>query len=223
MKTILRLLLAAAAILMVYLSYDSVMQPIRFEQQKKVRERAVIQKLIDIRTAQIEYRSQKGIYCDNFEDLIAFIKFGKMPFVMKEGVLSDSQLEMGLTEVEAAKIVRSGNQRLIKEKGLENFRRDTTYVNLLDTLFAEGYNVDELDVVPYGNGAKFEMQAGDVLTGSGILVRVFEAKVPYETFMEGLDRQEVTNMILTAEKMEKYPGLRVGNIFEANNNAGNWE
>ena len=36
-------------------------------------------------------------------------------------------------------------------------------------------------------------------------------------------KQLVVNLKDKAEKLEKYPGLRVGSLTEINNNAGNWE
>ena len=225
MKAVIRTLLVIACCLMVYLCFDSIMRPIRFDREKAVRDNAVIQRLVDIRTAQVAFKNAHGEYANDFDTLINFVKFGQMPFVLKEGVLTDKQLEDGLTEREAAEIVAKGNKRLIAKWGLQGFRRETTYVSVLDTIFGASYPIDSLRYVPYAaNGEQFELQAGDVTTGaSGLFVRVFQANTPYETYLVGMDKQEVLNLRLTAEKLEKYPGLMVGNIFEANNNAGNWE
>lgn len=225
MKIFFRTLLVCAIGLMAYLCVDSIMRPIRFDQEKSRRDKAVIQRLVDIRTAQVAFKNTHGFYAADFDTLIGFVKYGQLPFVLKEGVLSDKQLEDGLTEWEAARIVAKGNAREIKRLGLEGFRRETTYVSVLDTLFGATYPIDSIRYVPFGqNNEEFMMQAGDVSTGaSGLIVRVFEAKTPMEVYLVGMDKQEVTNLKLTAEKLGKYPGLMVGNIFEANNNAGNWE
>lgn len=225
MKLFFRTLLVGAICLMTYLCVDSIMRPIRFDQEKAIRDKAVIQRLIDIRTAQIAFKNAHGIFANDFDTLIGYVKYGQMPFVLKEGELNDQQLENGLTEREAAEIVARGKKWEIKKWGLEGFRRETTYVNVLDTLFGASYPIDSLRYVPYAiNDAQFELQAGDVSTGaSGLVVRVFQANTPLETYLVGMDKQEVLNLRLTAEKLGKYPGLMVGNIFEANNNAGNWE
>lgn len=225
MRTFFKILLAIAACICLYLCIDSILRPIHFEQEKANREAAVIQRLVDIRTAQIEFKNVHGVYAHEFDTLIGFVKYGKLPFVLKEGVLSDKQLEDGLTEEEAAEIVNRGRTREIKKWGLEGFRRETTYVNVLDTIFGASYPIDSLRYVPFGqHHEEFMLQAGDVTTGAaGLLVRVFEAKTPYEVYLNGLDKQEIINMRFKAEKLGKYPGLMVGNIFEANNNAGNWE
>lgn len=223
MKKFINLLLVAAAILLVWLCYDSVMQPIRFDRQKKTRDKAVIQRLIDIRTAQVEFKTKHGAYAPTFDTLISFVKNGKIPFVKKEGVLTDDQLDKGLTEQEAADIVRKGNKRLIKKWGLEGFKRDTIYANVRDTLFGKKFDAGQLRYVPFADTMQFKLQAGDLQTQSGIIVQVFEASVPYSVYLNGLDKQEIKNLEVSAKSLDKFPGLRVGNIYEANNNAGNWE
>ena len=57
MKTVINLVLAACAVVLVYICYGSIMGPINFDKEKKVREDAIIARLIDIRKAQQEYRT----------------------------------------------------------------------------------------------------------------------------------------------------------------------
>jgi hypothetical protein len=52
---------------------------------------------------------------------------------------------------------------------------------------------------------------------------LFEARVAYEVYLQGLDEGELANKIQERKDMEKYPGLKVGDATQANNNAGNWE
>jgi predicted RNA-binding protein associated with RNAse of E/G family len=59
--------------------------------------------LIDIRKAQIEYKNKYGVHAANFDELSRFLNEDKLPFVRKEGVLTDEQLEKGMTEKEAVK------------------------------------------------------------------------------------------------------------------------
>ena len=67
------------------------------------------------------------------------------------------------------------------------------------------------------------MGAGEIETGSGLKIKVFEAKVHNNVLLKGLDRQLVINMNDLRKKLERYPGLQVGSLTEATNNAGNWE
>jgi len=209
MRKVFNGLLIAAAILLVYLYYVSIMTPIEFERERGVREAAVIQSLVDIRKAQVEFRKQNGRYTASLDTLIHFVNEGKMAVVLKEGTLTDKQLEEGLTEEKAVKM------------GI--IRRDTSFVSVKETLFGNDFRAELLALVPFGEGATFEMAAGIYKTGSGLEIQVFEAKTPFSVFLQGMDRQELINLISLTEKLGKFPGLKVGSIEEANNNAGNWE
>jgi hypothetical protein len=96
-------------------------------------------------------------------------------------------------------------------------------VNVAKSLFDENFNVDSIVYVPFGNGAKFEMAAAVLTSQSGVSVPVFEAKTPYNVYLQGMDRQELINLNDVARKLDRYAGLKVGDVNEANNNAGNWE
>ena len=101
--------------------------------------------------------------------------------------------------------------------------RDTIRLSVKDSLFRAGYAIDSLRFVPFTSGHMFEMGAGQIVTGSKVKVRVFEAKVPYDILLAGLDRQLIINYKEERETITGYPGLRVGSLTEATNNAGNWE
>lgn len=210
MKVTFKILLVAAAVVLAYMCYRSIMGPIEFNETKDMREELIKGRLIDIRKAQIEYKNRHKVHAANFDELIKFLKEEKLPFVIKEGVLTDEQLEKGMTEAEAVK------------KGL--IKRDTFWVVAKDTIFNSAYNVDSLRFVPtVANGVQFEMDTASITSASGYTIKVFEAAVPYETYLGDLDKQEVANLIDMAEKLERYPGLRVGSLTEVNNYAGNWE
>ena len=58
---------------------------------------------------------------------------------------------------------------------------------------------------------------------SGAPFCLLEVKTPYETYLNGLDKQEIANMKDVQTKLGKYCGLMIGSLETANNNAGNWE
>lgn len=208
MKVTLKILLAVAVVLLAYMCYRSIMGPIEFKDEKDRRENLIKARLIDIRKAQIEYKNIHKVHAANFDELSKFLKDEKLPFLIKEGALTDEQLEKGMTEKEAVK------------KGL--IRRDTIWVTAVDTLFGKGYNVDDLRNVP-GANVQFTMDTATLTSGSGYTVKVFQCGVQYDDYLGDLDKQLVYNLKDKAEKMNKYPGLRVGSVEEINNNAGNWE
>lgn len=208
MKVTLKILLAVAVVLLAYMCYRSIMGPIEFKEEKDRRESLIKNRLIDIRKAQIEYKNLHKVHAANFDELSKFLKDEKLPFLIKEGVLTDEQLEKGMTEKEAVK------------KGL--IRRDTVWVTAVDTLFGSSYNVDDMRNVP-GASVQFSMDTATITSGSGYTVKVFQCGVLYDDYLGDLNKQEVYNLKDKAEKMNKYPGLRVGSVQEINNNAGNWE
>ena len=208
MKVTLKILLAVAVVLLAYMCYRSIMGPIEFKDERDRRENLIKARLIDIRKAQIEYKNIHKVHAANFDELSKFLKDEKLPFLIKEGVLTDEQLEKGMTEKEAVK------------KGL--IRRDTVWVTAVDTLFGKGYNVDDLRNVP-GANVQFTMDTATLTSGSGYTVKVFQCGVLYDDYLGDLNKQEVYNLKDKASKMGKYAGLRAGSVEESNNNAGNWE
>ena len=208
MRVTLKILLAVAVVLLAYMCYRSIMGPIEFKDERDRRENLIKARLIDIRKAQIEYKNIHKVHAANFDELSKFLKDEKLPFLIKEGVLTDEQLEKGMTEKEAVK------------KGL--IRRDTVWVTAVDTLFGKGYNVDDLRNVP-GANVQFTMDTATLTSGSGYTVKVFQCGVLYDDYLGDLNKQEVYNLKDKASKMGKYAGLRVGSVEEINNNAGNWE
>ena len=228
MKTVINLVLAACVIGLVYICYGSIMGPINFDNEKSIRDKAIIARLIDIRKAQQEYRSlHQGAYTDNFDSLIAFVKTAKLPFIMKVGTLTDDQLNNGMTEKKAMALInkakKTNNWSEVEKAGLQNVRRDTMWVAVLDTIFTKGFNPDSLPFVPYGNGAKFELAIRKDTTKSGAPLNLFQAQVPYEVYLKGINDQELINLKDVQKKLGKYCGLRVGDIETPINNAGNWE
>ena len=228
MKKVLNLLLVVTIVGLAYICYRSIMGPIEFEEERDFREKAIIARLIDIRTAQVEYRNILKIgYADNLDSLIEFVKTSQMPVILKEGELDDKQLERGLTEKKAMEIInkakKTNNWKEVEKEGLMGFRRDTSWIALLDTIFPKGYEIDSLAYVPFGNGARFEVETSVDTTKAGGPQYLFEARTPYEVYLTGVNDQELKNLIADMKKMDRYCGLKVGDVNMPNNNAGNWE
>lgn len=210
MKTIIQVLLTIAIIVLGYMCVESINKPVRFQKDYQARVDKVVERLKDIRSAQVAYRSVHGAYTGSFDSLRTFIANDSLPMVRMEGSLTDSMLAAGVTELMALK------DGIIK--------RDTTKISVLDSLFArKRWMPDSISYVPFSNNKEFEMGAGVIKTASGVDVSVFEAKVHNNIYLEGLERQEVININDKQRKLERYPGLKVGSLEEANNNAGNWE
>jgi len=227
MKIVFRILLGIAIIFMTYLCWSSIMTPIRFEEQKAVRDEAVKSRLVDIRKAQIEFNNMNQRYTASFDTLIYFVRNAQIPIVMKKGELTDYQLEKGLTEKIALTLTSEKEAAKFGIEDLErfraSFRRDTSFVSVLESVFGTGFPIDSIAYIPFGNGARFDMEATMYATASGIKIPLFEARAPFAIYLEGLDRQEIHNLIDARRSQEKFEGMRVGDVSAPNNNAGNWE
>ena len=226
MKIAFKTLLVLASIMLAWMCYRSIMNPIEFENEKTVRDKAVIARLIDIRKAQIAYKDSKGVYADNFDKLISFVKNDSLKMISKKGELTDDQLEKGLTEEIALNLQEEDAAKYGIEDYYafkENFRRDTSYVSVKQSVFGNDFAVDSIRYVPFLNKTEFEMEIGENTTKSGIVIPLFEARTPYYTYLNGLNRQELVNLTKQATALGRYEGLKVGDIITPNNNAGNWE
>lgn len=248
-KIIFRILLFVSTLFLAYICVDSVVTPIKFEEKRAVREEAIVKNLIAIRTAETEFKLVKGYYTADLDSLVLFMKTTPKKEVMKEGSLTDKQLEGGLTEHKAAKMIEKAlvkarvktgindieelyqyiwnNDREIKDNGLAGFRRDTINKNMIETVYKGLYteeNIGEIIYIPYTNQVKFELETNNEYTTSqGIRVPLFEVRAHFNTYLSDLDAQELINLVDKEEKLEHYPGLKVGDINAPNNNAGNWE
>ena len=199
MKTVIQIILLAAILAAVYFVYESVQKPLRFNVEQKRRYEATIQRLKDIRTAQVAFRSEYKKYTGSFDTLIDFLKVDSFRVVMQIGDEDDS------AAVSAGKIIR-----------------ETIKVSVLDSLFKKGFSVDSIRFVPFTKGVEFELGTNN-LTAGNVTVNVFEAKISNNVLLNGLDPQLLTNFNADRSKKTGFAGLKVGSLTETTNNVGNWE
>lgn len=202
MKIVIKLVLLVVIVLLGYFVVESIMEPVRFNKQKDLREAQVIQKLEDIRAAQLAYKTINGTYMADWDTLITFIKDGEFPIIKEIADPNDTT-----------------NTLII---------RDTLgYMPIVDSLFShrEAFNADHLKFVPiphkFFNNEKFELATGAISRG-GSPVNVFECQVSYDVMLKGLDKQLIINLNKKLTEMSKYPGLKIGSLTEASTE-GNWK
>ena len=248
-KIIMVSLLSIAAVVMAYFCVMSVVTPITFENTRTEREVAVVQNLINLRTAELEFNREHGRFTADLDSLVLFLKTTPKKEVLKEGSLTDKQLEAGLNEHKAVKIMETAKAKALKKQtfesdealyayiwendkevinnGLAGFRRDTIEKNMIETLFKGALtaeNVDQIIYIPYTDKQRFELEVNnEYKTSQGISVPLFEARAPFSTYLGDLNEQELVNLIDKEQKLDHYAGLKVGSIDAPNNNAGNWE
>lgn len=219
MRTALKFGLPTLIVILTFFLIWGINTPIQFEKEKAIRYKAVINNLKDIRTAQLAYKDVYGKFTGDFETLIDFVKYDSMPLVRSLGSLPDSlNEEMALN---LGIIITSIPEGKTDEEILaEGFLiRDTVKISILDSIYPVGYPIDSLKYIPFTNNNEFALGVGIVETGSKVKVQVFEAKAENFTILNGMNEQLIINL----NEGKDFPGLKVGSLEEATNNAGNWE
>ncbi len=199
LSIIINILLFAAILFLAWQVIKSIQAPIKFGNEQKARESKVVERLIDIRNAEVLYKQANNKYTASFDTLINFCETAEIPIV---NIIPDPT---------DTTFTRTINDTL-------------GYVKIADSLFKgrENVNLEDLRYVPFSDPQEeFELEAG-VINRSGISVPVFEAKTPYEVYLNGLDPQRVLNAKAEKESIFRYAGMKVGSMEEATTD-GNWE
>ncbi len=158
MRLLINLVLVAIAALMAFLLINSIREPIKFKAERDKRQNAVVDKLLVIRKAQEFYRDiTGGSFAPTWDTLKQVLETGQFRNIKVVGDPDDPNFTGEISY-------------------------DTTYFPAIDTVRALGMNLDSLGVVPYGDGAIFDIQA-DTLTYQSTLVNVVEVSTPIRTFM----------------------------------------
>ena len=233
LKTILCIVLALCAIFLVYEIYDGIMEPVRFNKEVEARKKVAVQRLKDIRDLQVAYKSVNEKFTASFDTLKQFYNEGQMIVLMQVGSKDDSlavahtnevkKAHRGITDDGLYKLYREGDKKLVFS--IQN------KIAVKDTLFRSrpDFDINVIGDIPFATEGesvaavtKVEMSA-IVKKVSGVDVPLFEAKMPWKSVLNGLNRQLVVNMVSECEDQGRYEGLQVGSVTAPNNNAGNWE
>lgn len=195
---ILKVFLAVVIIVLGYLVVDSIMEPVRFENEKATREKVVINLLKEIREAQIAYKGVYKQYAPTFDTLIDFIKNGQLPVV---------------------NIIPDPNDTTFTK----TINDTTGYTSVGEIIFKNRKNFDpeSIQYIPFSEGKKFSLEAS-VIEISKVRVPVFEISADYNLILFGMDQQMIQNLIKKQIEFERFPGLKIGSLTEASTD-GNWE
>ena len=179
-----------------YSLYSVIMNPIRFSKENNRRSADVIQRLKEVRKAQIAFKEVNNFYASSFDELIPLLDTGVFTIVQRR----DEELKF--------------YNKVYREYQL----KDTTYIDTLgfasikDSIFGSEFNLEKLRFIPHTDGSELQLRANKIKSGS-LTVQVFEAKATKEEYLKGLDKDLIKN---TAKD------LQVGSMTSAKIN-GNWE
>lgn len=162
-KTIIQIVLAIVIIGLAYLVYESIMTPVRFNKEYKYRSEKVIERMKDIREAQLLYKGIHGTYAASFDTLIQFMKEGEIPVVKMVPDPEDTTFTKSILDT-------------------------VGYVSVADSVFGPGQDIEQVRYIPFTKNEQIELDAGQI-EKSNIEVSVFEAIAPKEKYLKGLNEQ----------------------------------
>ncbi|WP_411768722.1 hypothetical protein [Winogradskyella sp. A3E31] len=204
-KPLIHLVLWALIIYLGYITFMSVYGEIQFNKLKDKRYAIVIERLQDVRDAQLAHKEVTGKYTDSFDNLIKFIDTAKVPITQRR--------DTSIVDEEATR--RFGGVETLKTLVLI----DTLgYYTVKDSLFKGKDTYKNLADVGVGKeGAKFELKAGTLDD-----IPVFEASVDKSIVLFDQD-----NNLVNKEKQTvsvdgvNGPTITVGSMTEVKT-TGNW-
>ena len=217
------IILPLVIVALVYAIWNSVQAPVQFQKDTKAREKIAIQRLKDIRTLQDAFKGAHGRFTASIDSLVDFYHNDSIKITRQIGSMDDSAA-VANTEALKKKNKKITNEQLLAyyEQGMNLVLSIEVAIPVKDTLLKrDDFKSEDLKTIPF-SGKPIIMNAL-TKTVSGVEVPLFEACMPYEDYLVGLERQYIINLKCEAEDMGKYPGLKVGSVDAPNNNAGNWE
>ena len=207
LSILINIVLFAIIVVLAVQVIKSIQAPIKFNHEQKLRETKVVERLIDIRNAQVLYKNASSKYTANFDSLIQFCQTAEIPIV-----------------------------KIVPDPTDTTFTRtinDTIgFVKVMDSIKAgrADFNINDLKFVPFSQPQQtFEIEAGTIQR-NGIAIPVFEVRTPYEVYLANPGgaftdkewKQRVNNAKAEKESINRYAGMKVGSMEEATTD-GNWE
>lgn len=218
--------LPIAIIGLVFLVYSSISKPVKFDKERDARKVVAVQQLKDIRDLEVAFKSVYNHFTSDPDSLKDFYLNGKMKVDLQIGSPDDSaavantdrikKAKRGITNAQLYDLYQKGEKNLVFIIESEVPTRETILVGRSD------FDINKIDVIPFSEGDKVIFDSV-IKTVSGVQVPLFEAKMPYNSLLKGMDGQLIVNLNAEMTDTDRYPGLMVGSVENPNNNAGNWE
>lgn len=187
--------------------YSSINGPIKFNKVKNERYAIVINRLKDIRIAQIAHKDVKGYYANNFDDLVSFIDNGL--FTLIEEKDSSYLAYDRIYRIDMLKEVR-----IVRELGK---------VSVKDSLFKDNESYKQMAFIPIKGkeDEKFSISA-DIIDKNGYEAHVFEVKVKKDVILydQNKDLLKQENKVISVDGVNGSE-IVLGSMTEVST-SGNW-
>jgi len=201
LRPIISIVLWVLIIFLGYKIYQSIMGPIEFNKEKKIRYALVIENLKTIRDAEVAHKEVTGNFTDKPANLISFIDTAKFAITETKNIVITEQ--RGAISVDVEK-------RVTDTIGFKDVRAS----------FA-GRDYKNMFKVP-NTDTQFEIKTGWVEKVQGVKAPVFEARVDKAIVLEGMNKDLMRmekESLGGAEVSGEY--ISVGSL-ENVNTSGNW-
>ena len=186
--------------------YSSINGPIKFNKVKNERYSQVINRLKDIRNAQIAHKDVTGFYANNFDSLVSFVDNGIFTLIEKR---DSSYLEYNrLYRIDMLKEVE-----IVDTLG---------FVSVKDSLFGQNESYKMMAKVPIeGTDSEFSIKA-DIIDKNGYQVPVFEVKVTKDIVLydQNKDLLDQENKVISVDGVNGRE-IILGSMSEVST-SGNW-
>ncbi|MDA0714186.1 MAG: hypothetical protein O2867_06635 [Bacteroidetes bacterium] len=209
LRLVFTVLFALGAAYMVFANWTSINSEIEYKKKATLVKAETIQALKDIRSAEEAYVKVNGLYTQDLDELVNFVKTGKLPELKKIGAIPDSigseekARELGMV----IKMPEGMTDAQVKAAGL--IVRDTVYIPVMESAFTNDiamaarkfpFDVDKMVYAP-NSGKKWIAEATTRMIG-GVTKPVLKITDP-----EPFDNSEA---------------LTIGSLEDAHLN-GNWK
>jgi len=209
MRLVIQIILWIVIIFLGYQLYSSISGPYQFNKEKEVRYQKVINNLKDIRDAELAHQEIVGGFTGSFDSLVRFIDTAQFAITQRrDSVYAD---------VEKNKAYGIDEGYFITESLIDTL----SFTPVKDSLYGSDRYKKMMNVPVKGVDAKFELKSGSLMK-NGSKYSVFEASVPKEVVLSGMDKE----LVYQEKQANNVDGVRgakvqVGSLNEINTN-GNW-
>ncbi len=194
-KIIVQVVLWIVIIVLAILIFRSITDPLKFQNEFKRRQTAVIEKLKHIRSAEQMFLQVNNRYTANWDSLADFIEFGKIPIIKLTADPKDTTFTVFFRDTVGYKIVK-----------------DSLFKNI------SNFNARELKYIPFsditGTPKDTFLIRVDKINKGNVWVNTIEVSAPYKSFMKDYD--------LDRYGVDPEGVLKFGSITEPITD-GNWE
>lgn len=210
MKVVIQIILWIVIVFLGWKLWNSIMGPVEFNKIKEARYAKVIANLKDIQSAELAHKEITGSFTGSWDSLVSFIDTAKFAITQRR--------DTSYADVAKNKAYGIESGYFIEESLIDTLG----FTPVKDSLFGNSDRYKTMMNVPVkGVDAQFDLKSGKI-EKNDITYSVFEAKVPKDVVLQGLDK----DLIIQEKQVQSVDGvngpyIKVGSLEDVNT-SGNW-